>query len=1118
VAIFIVQHQSFSSASTDGEQTRAILDAVGVSLTNQRGQLLPINEQLKNLAAGYKKATDAGYGQEFIMNTLGVKGMALVSTLEQYNEAAEVAGKVKTVGLDPKAMHELNMQMKIMQMESGQIQNALVMGFAPVVQEFLPGIMTGLQTTALFLRENKTEIAALTKAAVEFYLTMKAISLVTTAGANVLNFWKSISMAAKESAVVQEAVSAELTAKQISQINKVVAKSNQGYAKMQADAIKAAQKQGMASEEARAKLEKDLLSIQLEAEKTAAFITRSFTAHFMEVNAAANAMAAGTAESMTAMGAAGVKATAAQTVAKAELTAAHVAEGAAAIKAGESNVAASAMATKATVSQTVATGELTVATVASGNAAAVAGAKTVSFTAGALKGVKALQAGVLALTGGWLGLAAAIAYAGYCLYEYQSEKIAEKKAHTYTVDGQQYEEKNGYFYTKDRLNPDWEPSPYDEFDDTAIIKGGELVTDNDLNEKLQAAWWERHKDDSDYKAQLEQEAAEAKMREADSKLAELMQNLNAGGSSAASSSVKEPATYEVAVPVGEDVVAAAMYHVGESWGENTCSIFASKMLEEAGITGLSDPNGDNMAAKAGAAYHDVNDGYQPKAGDVIEWGGHVGIYDGNGGYIASNTKTGVHHGSMDEAESWFGPVEGYISTAEYTGNKTVLKTMDSEAKAVEDANAKLNKAKEDAMRLFSSMESEIQRETGTEYSYGMNQIEANIRKKQVEINQLKASGVDTTMLEKELQDYEAVLKSKVVDNWEKANEEIKGSTAVTLAEVKKNYIQAADEEYKATLQKLARERAEKEKELLRDKEDAESRLAIDEWYAAESLKAMETRNRNIRASYSKLISDLEEAGDMTALQDFLSSDDARNMMFLEGQQNLAKAYVDIWKEAHKTTEDMVADLATSVNSSMADSLKSFITGSKTAMDVVHDLGRTIMNTIAEIVAKKAAAQIVSSMLGGFFKDGGELSGFASGGSIAGGYISGAGTGKSDSIVAYLEKSGQFVRLSDGEFVMTAEATRKNRPMLEAMNAGAYANGGFITAPGVRQAYAGSYSVGISQPSGGVIVNITNNTDSRVEARQAGFDSQAQRYILDIVIDGAQRNVNGFGNNLKAVMG
>lgn len=92
-------------------------------------------------------------------------------------------------------------------------------------------------------------------------------------------------------------------------------------------------------------------------------------------------------------------------------------------------------------------------------------------------------------------------------------------------------------------------------------------------------------------------------------------------------------------------------------------------------------------------------------------GGHVGIYDGNGGYIASNTKTGIHQGSMAEAEDWFGPVQGYISTKEYTGNKTVTKTMDSEAKAAEDSLQKLNKAKEDATKLFNSMEIEIGRET-----------------------------------------------------------------------------------------------------------------------------------------------------------------------------------------------------------------------------------------------------------------------------------------------------------------------------------------------------------------------------------------------------------------------
>ena len=141
------------------------------------------------------------------------------------------------------------------------------------------------------------------------------------------------------------------------------------------------------------------------------------------------------------------------------------------------------------------------------------------------------------------------------------------------------------------------------------------------------------------------------------------------------------------------------------------------------------------------------------------------------------------------------------------------------------------------------------------------------------------------------------------------------------------------------------------------------------------------------------------------------------------------------------------------------------------------------------------------------------------GSIAGGLIEGAGTGTSDSILAYLESTGHFVRLSDGEFVMTAEATKKNRPMLEAMNKGAFKNGGAIYAPSIPGGFSyTSAGNSASQQKAGIIVNITNNTDSQVTATEGGFDQQAQRFILDVVIDGAQRNVNGFGSNLKAVMG
>ena len=88
-AAFMRLDKTLMSDGEAGERARAMLDAVGVSLTDSAGKILPLNEQLKNLSEGYKKAVEAGYGQEFIMNTLGVRGMALTKTLQNYTEAAE---------------------------------------------------------------------------------------------------------------------------------------------------------------------------------------------------------------------------------------------------------------------------------------------------------------------------------------------------------------------------------------------------------------------------------------------------------------------------------------------------------------------------------------------------------------------------------------------------------------------------------------------------------------------------------------------------------------------------------------------------------------------------------------------------------------------------------------------------------------------------------------------------------------------------------------------------------------------------------------------------------------------------------------------------------------------
>ena len=77
-------------------------------------------------------------------------------------------------------------------------------------------------------------------------------------------------------------------------------------------------------------------------------------------------------------------------------------------------------------------------------------------------------------------------------------------------------------------------------------------------------------------------------------------------------------------------------------------------------------------------------------------------------------------------------------------------------------------------------------------------------------------------------------------------------------------------------------------------------------------------------------------------------------------------------------------------------------------------------------------------------NGGSIPGYASGGQTAGA-ISGAGTGTSDSILAYIGNKDRFVYLSNGEYVMTAEATQRiGKDNLDRMNYGKYATGGTIS--------------------------------------------------------------------------
>ena len=127
---------------------------------------------------------------------------------------------------------------------------------------------------------------------------------------------------------------------------------------------------------------------------------------------------------------------------------------------------------------------------------------------------------------------------------------------------------------------------------------------------------------------------------------------------------------------GEDVVKeASSFPDGYQWMDPTganrnaglqCASFASQMMKKAGIDIEVCINGNVLADqfRSVGAYHKAGSGYQPQVGDLIDWNHHVGIYAGNGQYIARNSSGGVKRGSMAGMEEYFGPLLGYGSVAE----------------------------------------------------------------------------------------------------------------------------------------------------------------------------------------------------------------------------------------------------------------------------------------------------------------------------------------------------------------------------------------------------------------------------------------------------------------------
>lgn len=187
-------------------------------------------------------------------------------------------------------------------------------------------------------------------------------------------------------------------------------------------------------------------------------------------------------------------------------------------------------------------------------------------------------------------------------------------------------------------------------------------------------------------------------------------------------------------------------------------------------------------------------------------------------------------------------------------------------------------------------------------------------------------------------------------------------------------------------------------------------------------------------------------------------------------------------------------VSTSISGSLESGLLDLVTGTKSVGDAFRDMGQLVIREIERMIIKLLVVQPLMRALGGMGgglmggMGGGLLGGMGGGlGSLGGlglsllgtgglfadgGQVKGPGTGRSDSIVA---------RVSNGEFVVNAESTKRFLPVLHAINADRipkFADGGLISAYGA----GGSSPIAANSNS---VMNVAPNINIKVEGGSRG---------------------------------
>lgn len=230
----------------------------------------------------------------------------------------------------------------------------------------------------------------------------------------------------------------------------------------------------------------------------------------------------------------------------------------------------------------------------------------------------------------------------------------------------------------------------------------------------------------------------------------------------------------------------------------------------------------------------------------------------------------------------------------------------------------------------------------------------------------------------------------------------------------------------ANLARTREERTEIERQILKLQQDELARM---------------TGKQLSRLEQTGAISDEEGAQRAEAAAQERANDRTQFELDHEGP---IKRYLRSIEDLNTAMQNAGVDAFESLSSGLADAIVNAKSLRDVASQVFKQIAAEAIEALIKIAAQKAgdvATFFSTPGVTGGYRTGGYLGAFADGG----GLLTGPGTGTSDSILATNGK-GRFARFSNGEFIVNAGATKKNRALLEAINSGRighFASGGLL---------------------------------------------------------------------------